>query len=79
MNVNERHNGARDAAPNSGTPTTKTRVYIPCPSCRRPLEVPVKGELPETLDCRECGAVSRECSQREFVGTGLGDVLNTLV
>jgi hypothetical protein len=79
VNVNERHNGARDVAPNSETSTTRTRVYIPCPSCRRPLEVPVEGELPETLDCPECGAVSRECSQREFVGTVLGGVRNTSV
>ncbi|MFI5041900.1 MAG: hypothetical protein ACHQNA_08640 [Acidimicrobiales bacterium] len=33
-----------------------SRVFIPCPVCRAPIELPV-GELPERIVCPNCTTV----------------------
>jgi hypothetical protein len=42
----------------SGMTTTKTKVrsgvFIPCPACRRAIELPANGTLPEQLICPNC-------------------------
>jgi hypothetical protein len=35
------------------------RVFIPCPACNQPLELPADVPLPRTLGCPECGAALR--------------------
>ncbi|HVU77663.1 MAG TPA: hypothetical protein VHC67_08780 [Gaiellaceae bacterium] len=41
-----------------GTETAAPRaaVYIACPVCREPVELP-RGELPKQIVCESCGAV----------------------
>lgn len=48
----------QETGADSGTPPDKPKVYIPCPSCRGPIEVPVEGELPQSLECPHCGVVT---------------------
>jgi predicted RNA-binding Zn-ribbon protein involved in translation (DUF1610 family) len=58
---------------NSDTPPDKPKVYIPCPSCHRPIEIPVDGELPESLECPHCGVVThRRESEQQLAGVELG-------
>jgi hypothetical protein len=44
--------------PTTGPETAVPRaaVYIACPVCREPVELP-RGELPKQLVCESCGAV----------------------
>jgi hypothetical protein len=44
-------------------PAPTARAFIPCPSCRHPIELPVGGELPETLECEGCGNVLHQRKQ----------------
>jgi len=35
------------------------RVFVPCPACKQPLELPADAPLPRALACPECGAALR--------------------
>ena len=38
--------------------------FVPCPSCRHPLEMPMRGELPDIIRCFACGNVMRRTLRR---------------
>jgi hypothetical protein len=35
------------------------RVFVPCPVCKQPIELPADRALPRALACPECGAALR--------------------
>lgn len=44
-------------------PTRRSGVFIPCPACRRAIELPPNGKLPEQLTCPNCATrISRRPS-----------------
>jgi hypothetical protein len=40
-----------------GMLSTKPRVFVPCPYCNNPIELPVKDEPPDTVRCEVCAWV----------------------
>jgi hypothetical protein len=52
-------------------PARRSGVFIPCPACRRAIELPPDGKLPEHLTCPNCGRrITRRPSGGAVTGVG---------
>jgi len=53
------------------------RIFISCPACRKPIELPAKGQLVETLHCPSCDAVLRARGQGRGDSVSKGGMVET--